>query len=54
MDDKNQDKKDFLSKISLYICNLLKMQGISNKTIVDFSAEKTSDEVKKNYWCFSF
>ena len=29
------------------------MQGISNKTIVNFFAEKTSDEVKKNYWCFS-
>ena len=28
------------------------MEGISNKAIVIFSAEKTGDEVKKNCWCF--
>ena len=34
MDNKNEDKKDFfLKKVLLYIYNLLKMEGVSNKTI---------------------
>ena len=36
------------------ICNLYKMEGISNKTIVKFFAEIASDDVKKIYRCFSF
>ena len=48
MDDRNYDKKFFFIKnYHLYICNLLKMEGISNKTIVKFIAEKTSNDVKK-------
>ena len=34
----------------MYICNLLKMEGISNKTIANF--EKTSNEEKKNFDVF--
>lgn len=35
MDNKNEDKKDFFlkKKVLLYIYNLLKMEGVSNKTI---------------------
>ena len=29
------------------------MEGVSNKTVVKFFAEKTSDDVKKIYRCFS-
>ena len=37
----------FIKKISLYTCNLLKMEGTSNKTFVKIFAEKISDDVKK-------
>ena len=37
---------------SLYICILIKIAGISSKTIVNFFAEKTSDEIKKNLSVF--
>ena len=37
----------FIKKISLYTCNLLKMEGTSNKTFVKISAEKISNDVKK-------
>ena len=48
MVDRNQDKKIFLiKKFQLYVCILYKMEGISNKTIAKFFAEKASDDVKK-------
>lgn len=30
------------------------MEGICNKTVVDFFAEKTNDDIKKVSWRFSF
>ena len=44
----------FFAKTLLHIYNLSRMEGISNKTITIFFAEKTSDDVKKNCWCFFF
>ena len=41
-------------QVSFITKNLFEMDGISNKTIVYFFAKKTNDEIKKNYWCFSF
>ena len=53
MVDRNQDKKIFLiKKFQLYVCILYKMEGISNKTIAKFFAEKASDDVKKIFSVF--
>ena len=41
--------KFFFVKNLLHICNFSKTEGISNKSISNFFAEKTSDNVKNNF-----
>ena len=48
MDNKNEHKKKISEKNNSYACNLFKIEGIANKTIVNFFAEKASDDIKKN------